>query len=83
MNWFPSAISRYLVFDTPEEVRMVQEAYKFPSAITRYLVFDYKVWQARTASGAPFPSAITRYLVFDLLRRRLYMVIILHGFHPL
>ena len=37
---FPSAITRYLVFDTPEEVRMVQEAYKFPSAITRYLVFD-------------------------------------------
>ena len=63
LNQFPSAISRYLVSNTHNQVRRTPRRNPFPSAISRYLVSNLPTPYAALGLGLVFPSAISRNLI--------------------
>ena len=67
---FPSAISRYLVFNFALYLAMfILIMIVFPSAISRYLVFNVMPTDYGSKIKQMFPSAISRYLVFNPTRK--------------
>ena len=68
-NPFPSAISRYLVSNSPKTAPWHFRKVSFPSAISRYLVSNFVGVVQGILLLTMFPSAISRYLVSNPTRK--------------